>query len=146
MKKLTLAILLLFTIGACSNNGPKPSEDPEFNGDLANVEKVEILVMESFPVQIAAVAHGTVPDSCTTVNEPIWHYEEHRFSVTLTTSRPPEAICAQVITPFTKRIPLEVVGLLKGEYEVIINGIGTEFELQSDNTPKKTPVFRGRVW
>ncbi|PIQ77333.1 hypothetical protein COV82_05105 [Candidatus Peregrinibacteria bacterium CG11_big_fil_rev_8_21_14_0_20_46_8] len=138
MKKISLFILSLFILSACTNTEPGPSKDPEFDGDLAHVEKVEILVMESFPVQITAVAHGTLPDSCTTLHEPIWHYEEHRFSITLTTSRPPDAICAQVITPFTERIPLEVIGLRKGEYEVIVNGVKAEFELQTDNVPLDT--------
>ncbi|MEA3487926.1 MAG: META domain-containing protein, partial [Euryarchaeota archaeon] len=41
----------------------------EYHAKLANVNDIEIMLLESFPVQINVVAKGAHPDSCTKVEE-----------------------------------------------------------------------------
>ncbi len=104
---------------------------------LASVNDIEILLLESFPVQIHAVARGEHPDSCTKVDEVAARREGDTFFVTITTSRPADAMCAQVMTPFEEVVALDVVGLKAGVYTVDINGVGDTFELQMDNIFEK---------
>jgi len=100
---------------------------------LANVNDIEILQLESFPVQIHAVARGKHPDSCTKVDKVATRREGDAFFATITTSRPADAMCAQVMTPFKEVVTLDVVGLKAGVYTVDINGVRDTFELQMDN-------------
>ena len=100
---------------------------------LANVNDIEILLLESFPVQIHAVARGEHPDSCTKVDKVVTRHEGDTFFVTITTSRPADAMCAQVMTPFEEVVALDVVGLKAGVYTVDVNGVRDTFELQMDN-------------
>ena len=101
--------------------------------NLANVNTIEILILESFPVQVNVVARGEHPDSCTKVDEITTRREENTFVVTINTSRPADAMCAQVITPYKEVVSLDVVGLKAGVYTVDVNGIQDTFELQMDN-------------
>ena len=100
---------------------------------LANVNDIKILLLESFPVQIHAVARGEHPDSCTKVDKVATRREGDTFFVTITTSRPADAMCAQVMTPFEEVVALDVVGLKAGVYTVDVNGVRDTFELQMDN-------------
>ncbi len=101
----------------------------------ANVNNIEIMLLESFPVRVNVVAKGIHPDSCTKVDKITTRQEENTFFVTITASRPTDAICAQVITPFEEIIELDVFGLKAGVYTVDINGVRDTFELETDNIP-----------
>ncbi|RZN42917.1 MAG: hypothetical protein EF813_00940 [Methanosarcinales archaeon] len=101
--------------------------------NLANVNTVEIMLLESFPVRINVVARGEHSDSCTKVNKITTRREENTFVVTINTARPADAMCAQVITPYEEVVTLDVVGLKAGVYTVKVNGIQDTFELQIDN-------------
>jgi len=105
--------------------------------NLANVNDIEILLLESFPVQIHAVARGEHPDSCTKVDKVATRREGDTFFVTITTSRPADAMCAQVMTPFEEVVALDAVGLKAGVYTVDVNGVRDTFELQTDNIFEK---------
>lgn len=100
---------------------------------LADVDEIEILILESFPVQVNVVARGNLLDSCTEIYMASTVLEGDTFFITITTSRPVDAICAQVVTPFEEVIPLDVVGLKAGIYTVDVNGVNGTFELQVDN-------------
>jgi len=131
-----------------SNNGTAPSttfwasniekivaEDAAVS--LANVNDIKILLLESFPVQIHAVVSGEHPDSCTKVDKVVTKREGDTFFVTITTARPADAMCAQVMTPFEEIVALDAVGLEAGVYTVDVNGVRDTFELQTDNIFEK---------
>lgn len=103
----------------------------------ANVESIEIQVLESFPVQVQVVAKGYVPDGCTKVSEITQEQVNDTFSVTVMTSRPAHAVCTQAIESFEVTIPLEVSGLKAGRYVVDVNGVTGSFELAVDNLPQR---------
>ena len=89
---------------------PTTAEGGVITGE-AMVESVEILLLESFPIQVHVVARGNLPDSCTKISEITKERDGDTFRVTITTSRPADALCAQVLVPFEEVIPLDVVGL-----------------------------------
>jgi inhibitor of cysteine peptidase len=56
------------------------------------------------------------------------------FTVTITTLRPTDKMCAAMIVPYEKSYALnDVVGLKAGTYTVNVNGVSETFELTSDN-------------
>jgi inhibitor of cysteine peptidase len=120
------------------------SEDQNTSGEgyvygTANVDSVQIMILESFPVQIQVVAEGYLPDGCTEIDKITTEREENTFNVNITTKRPKDAICTQAIVPFNETIPLEAQGLKAGNYTVNVNGITGSFELTVDNTLDESP-------
>ena len=114
-----------------------PEPTPTSGGDMvvseANVESVEIMILESFPVQVRVVAKGSHPDPCTTVKDVTKERDGNTFTVTITAQREQGASCIQVIDPFEETIPLDVAGLPAGTYTVTVNGISEQFTLDTDN-------------
>jgi hypothetical protein len=130
----------------------EPSDDGVVEG-VAAVESIDILILESFPVQVQVVARGNLPDGCTTLNEVTVERTGNSFQVTITTVRPVGMACTEALVPFEKVIPLDVYGLPAGTYTVIVNGVGGSFELAVDNVPAPEPsvapapaTLGGKVW
>ena len=108
-------------------DGPPPEIPPATEAD---VQSVEIQILESFPVQANAIARGQLPDAgCTTIANVSQSRSGNTFTVTLTTKVDPNAMCSQVITPFEYVIPLDVSSLLPAQYIVNVNGVEAAFEL-----------------
>lgn len=105
----------------------------EFIYGTANVENIEIMILESFPVQVHVTATGNLPDGCTEIDEIQTEKTGNTFKVSISTKRPRDAICTQALVPFTETIPLEVRGLEAGTYTVDVNGVTDTFELATDN-------------
>lgn len=104
---------------------------------LAVVDQVEILILESFPVQVRAVARGSYPDGCTEAG-PIsqqFNEESSTFEVKFLTQRPADAICTEALMPFEEIIPIDVLGIAAGKYVIDVNGVQASFELMVDNEP-----------
>lgn len=108
-----------------------PDGDPLLS--LAQVNSVEILVLESFPVQIQAQVTGSLPSGCAQLDEPQIQRQDDRFTVVLTTTFTQD-ICTMELRVFEQAIPLDGVGLTAGIYEVEVNGQIASFELTQDNT------------
>lgn len=110
----------------------------------AVVEKIDIAVMESFPVQISVLATGYLPDGCTTVGDVKQRYGNGTFDVTLESKKPLDAQnCTQAIVPFEKNFSLSgVVGLPKGTYAVDVNGVRGQFTLDVDNFISETDPLK----
>jgi len=99
---------------------------------FAPVEEIEIVILESFPVQVQVIARGNLPDPCTEIFEVLQERKENTFFVAIKTYRPP-GFCIQVLAPFEEIIPLEVYGLPAGTYTVDVNGVQDTFDLEVDN-------------
>jgi inhibitor of cysteine peptidase len=111
----------------------EPQTDPDTK--RAQVDGVETVILESFPVQVHTIVRGNLADGCTEIDqiEQNRDVEDKRFEVTITTSRDPDKICTQALVPFEETVPLDVRDLPKGVYAVDVNGVQASFELQQDN-------------
>ena len=121
------------TIDPTKNGSNEEAEGLEPGGN-AYVDTVDVLIMESFPLQAAALISGHVSDACTQITDARVVRNSTVFTITLTTGRPPEAMCAQVLTPFEKRVTLDIYGLPAGTYTVVAGETETNFSLNTDNT------------
>lgn len=139
LSALSVGIALALLITSCGTPGVDGPPSSEGGGEgvsgTANVEDVEVLIMESFPVQVTAVARGNLPDGCTEIDSVRTDFEEdeNMFTVSITTTRDEDAVCTQALVPFEERIDLEVRGLPSGTYTVDVNGVRETFTLEVDN-------------
>jgi inhibitor of cysteine peptidase len=113
-------------------HGIEPTPGAVITG-TAQIETIDLLILESFPVQIHAKVVGYLGDGCTTLGEITQVREDDTFLISITTSRPAEAICTQQLVGFEETIPLDVAGLPAGTYTVDINGVTETFTLDVDN-------------
>lgn len=128
---LAALLSIIFLAGCCA---------AEPGVGLATVEEIDILIAESFPVQVFVVAEGYLPDPCTEIYEISQQREGNTFFITIKTYRAPGA-CIQVIQPFEETISLDVYGLPAGTYTVDVNGVQDSFSLQMDNIPQVNNIL-----
>jgi hypothetical protein len=68
-----------------------------------------------------AVINGFYPDACTHVSSVEQVVEDNTINITLLADRPPDLICAAMLTPYTVDVLLTTGGLMPQEYEVVVN-------------------------
>jgi inhibitor of cysteine peptidase len=131
---------LVSLLAACGAPGAGETPTGDVIHGTADVEEVDLLIMESFPIQVAVVASGNLPDGCTEIDQVQTSFDEesNTFSVEITTVRDPDAMCTQALVPFEERIDLDVRGLPAGTYTVDVNGVRETFTFDVDNEPSES--------
>ena len=128
MRAALLRIALLALLAACA---PASREaDRPYTGGLAQVDRVAVEVHHERPALAWARATGTLPDACTRLEPSDVRRLGSVFEVVLATRRPFGAQCAQVLTPFEKRITLRVDTEISGVYVVTVNGVSQSFAVR----------------
>jgi inhibitor of cysteine peptidase len=108
--------------------------------DQAYVDNVDVLILESFPVQVRVMIQGNLPDACSVISDVKQTRSGSIFTIDLIVTRDPLAKCAQVLTPFEQSVGLDVDGLPAGTYSVEVEGVTTSFTLDVDNVlPPEEP-------
>jgi hypothetical protein len=170
---LLLPVLLLVAgcglLGQTEEPTPAATDTPPATSDAGDepltvevgVDNVEILLLESFPVQVNVIVSGNLPNGCATLDEPRPRREGNTFVINLVATQLPDEVCTQALVPFDQVIPLDVAGLPAGTYTVSVNGTTGTFTLDVDNVlaeetpvPEETPVVEepaggtitGLVW
>jgi inhibitor of cysteine peptidase len=115
------------------------TDGKEYIYGTATVETIQVMTLESFPVQMRVVVQGYLPDSCTEINKIKTEREENNFNINISTKRPKEVVCTEAIVPFNETISLDVQGLKAGNYTVNVNGVKGSFELAIDNILNEQP-------
>jgi len=143
---------LALLISACLNNQSDPisldqpvsSEDTpstietldlgqfEF-GETAYFDSMDIVFLESFPLQVHAVLKGNFPDGCTSIYRHEVKREGDNFDIKVVTKRPVDAFCTEALAPFEYTVPLDVYGLNAGGYSVKAYNVSSEFTFTQDN-------------
>ncbi len=116
---------------------PQPDKSVESEDVIlseATVESIDILILESFPVQVLVNVIGLLSDGCSTLADITSKQEGDTFFVTITEQRPADAVCTQQLVPFEENVGLDVNGLSAGTYTVNVNGVTDTFILDIDNT------------
>ena len=139
LKWVSLVVLagLLFT--ACQP-APQPTRTSDPNageriyGEEATFESLEVLILESFPVQVQVIVSGYLPDGCVTLDEIVSARDGFDFTLRPVTHRPAgEVECTEALVPFEESVPLEVFGLEAGTYTVHAQEQTATFRLDVDN-------------
>ena len=144
-----VSVFAALLLAACASIPPIPATPSPIvtevptQASVAVVKSIEILLLESFPLQVHAVLRGALPDAgCTTIASVDQVREGNTFRLTLVTTTDPLALCAPALTPFEEVVPLDVQGLPAGTYTVEADGVSETFEFTVDNTlPTDTTVY-----
>jgi inhibitor of cysteine peptidase len=136
---VALALAVILPLSACRPGGdasgaPMPPTDGASDGG-AHVDSVELVMLESFPVQVRAVIRGQLADGCTEIRGTRVDYDEasKTFQVAIETHRDSDQMCTQALVPFEESVSLDAHGLSAGEYTVEVQDQSASFELAVDN-------------
>ncbi|MFO7741814.1 MAG: DUF333 domain-containing protein [Anaerolineae bacterium] len=112
---------------------------PGQNGEpgKAQIDEVNIQILESFPVQVEVLITGNLPDGCTEIDRVDQRFESEKdtFWIEVATVRTTEDPCTEALVPFEETVSLDVYGLPAGTYTVDVNGSRESFTLDVDNVP-----------
>jgi hypothetical protein len=139
-----LGLAVVFVIGMLVMSLVRPPR-ADVDRSLAYIRSVDVEIQESFPLQAAAVIKGDLQDSCSVIDLIEVNKFESLFSISLHSAKPKDVMCAQVLSPFTERAPLDINGLSAGNYTVTANGISTSFELLADNIFSSEEIEASRL-
>lgn len=154
MKIIHVIVLIgiTFFMGACLKNNPVPIDgdkpvssddtpapietlDPDkFEvGETAYIDSMDIVFLESFPLQVHSVLKGNLPDGCTSIQHHEVKRDGNTFVINVFTKRPVDAFCTEALVPFEYPVPLDVYGLIAGDYTVKAYNVSNEFTFTQDN-------------
>jgi hypothetical protein len=99
---------------------PLPGEDQMARGEVT-VSSSELIIKESYPLQVDLAVEGTLPTPCHHLRADIQEPDrENIINVELYSLVDPNMACIQVIEPFEEQIPLGTYP--DGTYSVYLNG------------------------
>ncbi len=133
---ITLALAIILVGFVLIRNNKKAGTEAEYEIGRAMVDSVDVVLKESFPVQVDVLVKGNLPDGCTELGDIKQQLVAKTFNVTLETRKlkDTEVMCTQALVPFEETIALEnVVGISAGEYTVDVNGMKKTFTMDVDN-------------
>ncbi len=139
MFKLSV-ILSSFILVACSSSVNQPiakhivSEIAKPDPDELIVENIKVMMTELFPIEVSIVARGSLPDSCTIIDQITEEQDGDTLILKITTASNTNKTCPnKVKQAFAEVIPLDVAGLYSGFYKIKVNNKTDTFELGMDN-------------
>lgn len=102
MRNMTLMLLLAVFLAGCEAAGPRPVPTDRLP---VQIETVETLQLESYPVQLMLHVTGWLPNPCTT---PQWELEarDQTVAVELYALSDGSEACVMMLAPFDVNIPL----------------------------------------
>jgi inhibitor of cysteine peptidase len=114
--------------GNTTGSGSKPGGE----GTMVYVDEIELVLMESFPVQVMAIVRGNLANGCVVLDGITAERTGDGFALQ-TAAHKEGDMCTQALVPFEERVSLEVRGLKAGTYAVTAGGASGEFKFDVDN-------------
>ena len=135
-KRLVPYLVLAIIAAACASTPPVSTETSippgvptmtvpprDFEKGPVYISSSELLIMESFPVQISLHITGDLPTPCHRFQAEVAKPDaQNRIEVTVYSLANPELMCVQVLQPFEESVPISMDGAVDGTYSVWLNG------------------------
>jgi hypothetical protein len=107
-----------------------------------SVEVVDVAVEvgQGSPLPVFVEVGANLPDTCAQVELVEVLQDETFFSIYVGTIPSTDPACLKDAVPFRMRIPLSVVGLPAGSYDVQVNSVPAEFQLETGHAEADRPT------
>lgn len=116
MKIAALVTLFAVWLVACQSSTESPEAQlgtgPTF---------VDTVIVDERDGEYWAIVEGFYPDACSTYGGSSQVVQGNTIQLTVTSARPEDLACAQVLTEMTEEILLETEDLAPGEYTLVVN-------------------------
>lgn len=121
---MLLPLILMSLAGCAGPVGPEalaPSLEPGMLRAPITPATAEVLLLESFPVQVRLEITGELPNPCGRLGWAVAPGDDQgRIEVALYADEPTDMACIQVTAPYAESIPLGAFE--RGSYAVFVNG------------------------
>lgn len=103
-------------------------EGVEEGKEIDEIEHVELIKTDTFPMQAFLRVEGTFTSGCQEIGKVSQRLIDNTFEVAVYyennewTRAPTDIVCPQVLVPFSRVIPLRVYSLEAGTYDYSVNG------------------------
>lgn len=125
--------------GAPVNDGNSADAvDTDTGKTTVYIDEIELLLMESFPVQVAAIVRGNLANGCVVLDGISAIRSGEGFALDVRAHEEGD-FCTQSLVPFEERVTLDVLGLKAGTYTVRAGEISAEFTFDVDNGSANAP-------
>src|SRR5688572_20296168 len=138
MNTKTLSFILfalVWILNACSPASVAiPSEElpaPVIAGEgyqALQIDDLHVEVGAGSPIPVKAIVSGNLPLACAQLGEIRVHRQDTSFFVQLVAYLAAQTDCAEDSIPFRLEIPLNIVNLPAGPYNVNVNGATSTFD------------------
>lgn len=92
------------------------------------IENIEVIVMESYPMQVSLNVSGYIPDGCSAPTEILQSRDGNMVVIRVFRNLPPDAICTAIAAMYSETIRVEG-GFESGHYTFDVNGLIVEVDL-----------------
>ncbi len=96
------------------------------------IDSIDLLIMESFPVQVSAIVRGHLANGCTVLDDILVEQVDDQFVLTAATHQEGDG-CTETLVPFEETVSLPVRGLGVGTYRVAAGDVSAEFTFDVEN-------------
>jgi hypothetical protein len=119
-----------FSITSSSGQQPTPviESEPAIGYQVVQVDQVQVEVGVGSPIPVQVIVSGTLPDRCAQIELMQLQQDGANFKVTLSAVPSKVEGCVQDALPFRINIPLNIVNLPSGPYEINVNGVTASFD------------------
>jgi hypothetical protein len=117
-----------FQLETGNTTASQPAADTVIRKDDIQVDSVNVEIGVGSPIPVHAIVGLSLPNTCAQLGEIRLHREGNTFYVRLIADITERADCREDSIPFRLEIPLNVVNLPEGPYEVNVNGVTASFD------------------
>jgi hypothetical protein len=128
---------------ANSTSSLRTIDSPFVKADI-QVDSVNMDIGVGSPIPVHAVVSANLPNTCAQLGEVRVHRDETTFIVRLVAYVPAQTDCNPDTLPLRIEVPLNIVNLPEGPYEVNVNGVTASFDPRTQPTPT-TPLSTATV-
>lgn len=115
-------------VNSVSTGELRTLEMPTYKADI-QVDDVSVEIGVGSPIPVHAIVSANLPKHCGQLGEVQLKRDGNTFFVRLIAELPKETECDNDSLPFRLEIPLNIVNLPEGTYEVNVNGAVTSFDI-----------------
>jgi Tol biopolymer transport system component len=131
-----------FTVeSGSSGTSLRTADMPIVKSDI-QVDSVNIDVGIGSPIPVHAIVSGNLPSPCAQLGEIRLHRDRTTFFVRLVAYLPAQTDCNEDSIPFRLEVPLNIVNLPEGTYDVNVNGVTASFDPRSIPATPTTGLFQ----
>ncbi len=124
---ILLVSMLLAACGGQTTPTPFGPDEPPGNNyenilGSVYISEANLMVMESYPIQVALNISGELPTPCHTVRAIVTPPDgDMEFHIQIYSEAKADEVCIQVLQPFSENVSLPLQGLADGTYSVWLN-------------------------
>ena len=119
---LSIEVALALLVLGCASD----TTSPDLVAEPIQIERVDVMILESAPPQVTARVQGVLGDGCAVLHSVAQQRSGNTITVTILRERPKDAICIQIAKLYDEVIRLEGQ-FPPGDYVLRVNALEKGF-------------------